>query len=221
MYICNENVKILNELPMKKWKDGMCVDNKSMVGMSIDVEYKGKVYEGIEILEYIRKGKHSKFKVVYEENDFEIDCGHFLKGKLGKILGTYTNEFKIELWGHFKDDKRDLVIVDRKIITNDRGHRKDNEKWYKYKCNKCGWDEGWILENNLNRGNGCACCCKPPREVVLGINTIWDTDRWMCDLGVSEEDAKKYTRSSDKRIQYELEIHKIENDIQRLKWVLE
>lgn len=34
----------------------------------------------------------------------------------------------------------------------------------------------------------------------LGINTIWDTAKWMCDLGVSEEDAKKYTPRSDKKI---------------------
>lgn len=33
--------------------------------------------------------------------------------------------------------------------------------------------------------------------------------------------SKLYREDSDTRIQYELEIHKIENDIQRLKWVLE
>lgn len=32
------------------------------------------------------------------------------------------------------------------------------------------------------------------------IFTIWECARWMCDLGVSEEDAKAYTVSSGKRI---------------------
>ena len=41
----------------------------------------------------------------------------------------------------------------------------------------------------------------PYRVAVLGINTIWDTDRWMCkEYGISEEDAKTYTKGSGKRI---------------------
>lgn len=31
-------------------------------------------------------------------------------------------------------------------------------------------------------------------------NIIWDKARWMCDLGISEEDAKKYTIGSSKKI---------------------
>ena len=34
----------------------------------------------------------------------------------------------------------------------------------------------------------------------LGINTIYDKAKWMIDLGVSEEDAKKYTPNSSKKI---------------------
>ena len=36
---------------------------------------------------------------------------------------------------------------------------------------------------------------------MLGVNTIWDTDKWAVDKKlILEEEAKKYTRSSEKRI---------------------
>lgn len=48
------------------------------------------------------------------------------------------------------------------------------------------------------QNHGCPVCSN--RKVVLGINAIWDTDRWMVDLGISEEDAKKYSKCSNKKI---------------------
>ena len=121
---------------------------------------------------------------------------NFEKCKIGVILNKITNNFKIEIGQSFKNDKRDLVITDREY-KNKNGC---NRKYYKYTCNKCGWTEGWIIEYDLlkGKGNGCSCCHK--LTVVLGINTMWDTDRWMCDLGVSEEDAKKYTKCTSNKI---------------------
>lgn len=105
------------------------------------------------------------------------------------------NDFIFMINESIKDNKRDLIITDREFRRDKSNY---NRKWYKYSCNKCGWTEGWIIESSLKKGRGCGCCCN--RTAVLGINTIWDTDRWMCDLGVSEEDAKKYTKSSKNRI---------------------
>lgn len=112
---------------------------------------------------------------------------------------TQKGKFKFEIGQEVKDEKRDFIIVDREYRqkTQQKKYIK-NEKWYKFICNKCGWTEGWIVENNLLNGNGCVCCAG--QRAVLGINTIWDTDRWMCDLGVSEEDAKKYKPQSNQKI---------------------
>ena len=122
-----------------------------------------------------------------------------------KLLNKRTKDFKVEIGTVFKDDKRDLVIIGREYIykerktTNKTKSYIKKEKWYKYKCNNCGWDEGRIIEGELiGRKTGCSCCYN--RTSVQGINTIWDTDRWMIDLGVSEEDAKRYTRCSGKKI---------------------
>lgn len=103
-----------------------------------------------------------------------------------------------------KDEKRNIVIIDREIRQRIM-HKKDrknpctlNEKWYKYKCLKCG-NEDWITEGHLKDGNGCNACGLFPKKIVLGINTIWDKARWMCDLGISEEDAKNnFPQSADK-----------------------
>ncbi|NGU31026.1 hypothetical protein G6Z34_13120 [Clostridium perfringens] len=64
----------------------------------------------------------------------------------------------------------------------------------KHNCEKCKKYEYYIEPDKLLHDRKCPICTN--KKAVLGINTIWDTDRWMCDLGVSEEDAKKYSRGS-------------------------
>ena len=68
----------------------------------------------------------------------------------------------------------------------------------KHNCKECNFHEWEIIPNNLLRRGGCPICSS--RTVKLGVNTIWDTDRWMVNLGISEEDAKKYSRCSNKKI---------------------
>ena len=76
-----------------------------------------------------------------------------------------TRGFKCEIGDNLKDEKRDITIIGReyrqRIHTN--GKYVKNEKWYKYKCNKCKYIdgtfyEGWILESNLIKGQGCNYC---------------------------------------------------------------
>ena len=104
-----------------------------------------------------------------------------------------------------KDNKRDLIITDKK---------KDNgERWYKIKCNKCGFESGkhyvprikehkdeyWIRESSLKQGSGCACCTG--RVLSEGHNDIPTTDPWMIDcFQGGYDEAKLYTRTSSKKI---------------------
>lgn len=120
-----------------------------------------------------------------------------------------SNDFIYNIGQILKDEKRDLTIMNRKC---DYGRDNKLKKYYKYKCNKCGFSSGehykngeyikefWSEENNLKKGSGCPCCCSSPLVVVTDINSIWITAKWMCNLGVSEEDAKKYTSCSNKKI---------------------
>ena len=183
----NKVNNILTELPTIR---GL-ISWKETVGMDLGILYKNEIYK-IKIIDY----KNGKLYTDYNGYIYEkgITTGNFKSGKFGGILKLNTGCFKIEIGQIFKDDKRDLVIIDR----NCKKDKIDiNRKYYKYTCNKCGY-EGWTEESHLNRGIGCASCSG---QVVTPMNNIWNNQRWMCDLGVSEEDAKSHTRSSNKKVE--------------------
>ena len=183
--------KLLTTLP--SYKDGRYkgkTNYKSMVGMDIEIFYEGDIY-CIHILDYSNKNNKAMFKVEYNSNIYSISCISIKKGQIGSVIGRRTHEFKIEIGSVLKNNKQNMTILDRAYKNNKKGQR---NKWYKYKCNKCGWDEGWMVEGGLLKGNSCACCTS--KVIVEDINSIWATDRWMCDLGVSEQDAKTHTKCS-------------------------
>ena len=180
------NNRILTELPKTK---GNKNDYQAMVGMKLELEYEQSIYT-VEIIDYI-KGNHPRFKIEYNGEIKEIDCGHFMAGQFGRILNKHTSDFKVGV-GEIFDN---ITVVDREYRRDKKGQ---NYKWYKYKCNVCGWDEGWIEESNLLKKVGCSCCSN--QTVVEDINSIWTTDRWMCNLGLSVEDAKTHTKGSGDKV---------------------
>ena len=93
-----------------------------------------------------------------------------------EVKEKYGDEYTV--LGEYKGNKRKLLI--------------------RHNCGKCNNYEWEITPNSLLRGRGCPACNN--KEIILGFNTIWDTDRWMVDLGISEEDAKRYSRCSNKKI---------------------
>lgn len=178
----------LDDLPRK----GSRIDWKNSIGYKVPFIYddiKGEV----EIVDYIGE---NCLKIYYNTRYVIIKTNNFKKCNLGEILYKKTNKFIFEIGQVFKDDKRDLTIIDREYIKDKNGR---SRKWYKYKCNlkKCGY-VNWIEESHIKEGKGCTCCAN--QVAVLGINTIWDTDRWLVNLGVSEKDAKRYTPQSHKKI---------------------
>lgn len=105
----------------------------------------------------------------------------------GKIKKT-TEQFKEEVYEKYGDE---YIVL---------GEYKNNKAkiLVRHNCKKCNSHE-WLIEfKALLRGNGCPVCSN--QKAVLGINTIYDTDKWMIGLGISEEDAKKYTHSSGRKI---------------------
>lgn len=171
------------------------------------------IYEDIEgevqIVGYNKK--NGVLIIAYDGGEFEISTCHFSKCKLGKLLNKITSAFKIEVGQVLKDNKRDLVIIDKQYIEDGDGRR---WKYYKYKCNNCSFtgstphydtkckykEEHWVLESNLLSGQGCACCCSSPQIVVPSINSLYTTDKWMCDLGVDAEESKMFVSRSNKKI---------------------
>ena len=68
-----------------------------------------------------------------------------MSGKFGGILNEVTKSFKLKIGDEIKDEGRDITIIDREYRERNTDGKYRNDKWYKYRCNKCGWDEGWIV----------------------------------------------------------------------------
>lgn len=98
---------------------------------------------------------------------------------IGDTIVSYRNDGSL---------KRDLTIIDRKI--------ENKTQYYKYKCNVCGWDEGWMSSSNIYN-NGCACCSG--KKAIKGINTLGDIYPDLIQYFKHKDDAFLCTIRSDKK----------------------
>lgn len=98
----------------------------------------------------------------------------------------------------FIDEKRNIIIIDKVVITKD----KRKYKKYKYLCNKCGYNDGYIIESNLIKGDGCSCCKQAKKTVVKGITDLNTTHNWMVKYFKNIEDTFNYSYGSNKNVMY-------------------
>jgi rubrerythrin len=166
----------------------------------IDVYY---IYEQLEgyfkILNYNKEKR--KINILYNNKNVTLSTNNLSDNNIGFVVNKRTKEFKIEIGARFKDDKRDITITDREYRKKERKDKKrETQKWYKYICNKCGY-EGWITQGDIIRGNGCPCCCLSAQTVVEGINDIPTVANWMIPFFQGGyEEAKLYSYGSGKKI---------------------
>ena len=93
---------------------------------------------------------------------------------------------KIEFMYNIGDIFDNIKITDKEIRIRHRNDgRNEQQKWYKYTCEKCGWAEGWIEENSLKRGRRCSCC--HGTTLVVGINDMYTYKPWMTKYIPKEE----------------------------------
>lgn len=115
---------------------------------------------------------------------------------MGKVFG----EFKYNIGDVIKDSSRELEIIDRYCVNKEKKKNGRtyslNEKWYKYKCLKCG-NEDSVVEYSLHSQNcGCNACHISSRKIVKGVNDISTTAPWMVPYFVNPNDAFIYNRCS-------------------------
>ena len=173
----------LEDLPKKNKK----------INWKLSVGHKVKfIYEDIEgslkIIKYITKNNHPYLEVEYNDKTYICSSKSIIRCSLGKILNKITKDFKVEIGQTFKDEKRDLTIIDREYRLQKSNNQ--DTKWYKYHCNICG-AELWMIESNLLNGVICACCSN--KTVVKGINDVATTRPDLVKYFVNIEDA--YTHS--------------------------
>lgn len=161
-------------------------------------EIKDKYSDEYTILEdYI----NSQIKILVRHNkcgyNWKITPNSLLRGRGCPVCGNkkrILTKRKIhdEFVQEVKEKYGDEYIILGKYINS------KTKILVKHNCKKCNYHKWEITPNSLLQGYGCPVCAG--RATKLGVNTMWDTDRWMVDLGVGEEDAKKYTHSSSKKI---------------------
>lgn len=192
-----------SELPKKINSKG----DESIVWSEVDsLELKFK-YDYIEgIIKILRNDKLNK-KLVIQYLDYDEYCisyGNFRNVNLQNCIGYDRSKYYYEINEHIIDDKRNMIILDRKYQVGE-GFK---FKYYKYKCLKCGFDcnntmfesrksDGyWMLESSLKDGKGCASCSKNSRIVIQGINDIPTTAPWMVKYFQGGYDESKLYLSS-------------------------
>lgn len=180
---------------------------KDSVGTHLIGKYQGIEFD-FKIIDYISSGHGGahKIKISYKGKEKEIGISKIkIFGGFKIILGIINPDFKYEIGQVIKDNKRNLIITNKK--------HSNGRKLYKYKCLKCGYDCGkcydlkletykeeyWIDEKSLNYGNGCNCCKKTTGFVVKGINDIATTNPKLIPYFVNEEDIYTHTCSSNKK----------------------
>ena len=169
-----------------KWKES--------IGIDVTFIYNG-LKGTIKIIAYSNK----YLTVSYNDIEHKVSTSAFISGKLGNILNKHTSNFKIEIGHIFNDNNRNIIITYAEHRKIKRNNNFLNAKWYKYTCNECGWEEGWIEESCITRGCGCSCCAN--QTVVEGINDIPTTAPWMIPyFQGGYEEARLYTRSSGQKI---------------------
>jgi hypothetical protein len=150
----------------KVFLDDLPRDNRNFIDWKNSKKYKIKfIYDGIEgyfiIKDYI--SINQILVIEYDNKEYNIKTSNFKRGQLGVVLGKLSSEFKIEVGTRFQENKRDITIIGRKIIPkyNGDGTLRQSVKYYKYKCNLCGFDCGehyrngeykdemWIEESHL------------------------------------------------------------------------
>lgn len=146
------------------------IDWYNSIGIVLKFEYDDIIGE-IEILDV----KNQIVTINYNNKEYTLTRYDILNCRFGKITNKITKDFKIDIEYVFKDDKRDLTIINREYRQSK--HNKNTKlKYYKYHCNKCG-AELWCEESFLMNGGGCACCCN--KVTIEGINDIPTTAPWM------------------------------------------
>lgn len=190
-----ENYIDLSKLKRK----GKCIEWTETIGSIVECSYEDNLYY-LKIIGYEKLSQ--KLSIEYDGNIYSIRTGSFAKCSIGNIVKNHGFIYSID--ENIKDEKRDLVVLERfyskrEYLTNGKTYI-SRVKNYRVKCNKC--NQITIKdEHSLKSGRGCFVCSPYKKIPTLGVNTIWDTDRWMVDLGLSEEDAKSSTHGTHKKVE--------------------
>lgn len=65
----------------------------------------------------------------------------------------------------------------------------------------CG-TEYYVIPNHFLNGCRCPVCCPSPQKVVIGINSMWDTNPELAKMLANTDDGYKYTQQSMAKVDW-------------------
>lgn len=190
-----EKIRKVDLSGLPRWTDGTY---RGKIKWNDSVGYKIPfVYDDIEGEFLVVNNTNEKYiEISYNNNIYKIAKTCIKNANLGKIIGKFTGDFRYEIGKIING----LKIIGRyKENTNRSDGKIEVRKRYSYKCIKCG-NEDTMDEHNLRKGYGCNVCCNS--KIKVGINDVATTAPWMIDYFVDKEDAKRYSKRSDKKAKF-------------------
>lgn len=181
----------LDDLP----HHGKFIDWENCKGIYVNFIY--DELDGKILIKDILLYNNGKKKLLLEYNGIEriMSTDPFKNANLGALLNKIHLDYVFNIGDVITDDKKDIIIIDRKIINNRR--------YYKFRCNKCGCESDYIFESKFTSKSNevrCSACGKYKSKLVVGFNDIETTDPWVIDFLVDKNDACKYMSSQSKKI---------------------
>lgn len=181
----------LDDLPRKKKGSSEIIDWKKSIGMTIKF-----VFDDIKG-EFIicESDKKDMIGLMYCGEYHETYRHSIINCKISNIIGKRIIGFLYDVGANIKTEFLDITILDRYSEVKNGS----TKKTYKFKCNICGWKEGYIRESDIKIRKYCGCCNN--MVVVPGINDIPTTNPECIKFfrgGI--EEARKYTSGSSVKI---------------------
>lgn len=186
-----ENWIDLSGIPKAKKHGQVGYDWENSIGCSCDFGCQD-ILGQLKIVDYDVK-KHV-ITVSYNDNLKRIDIGSFKKAQLRSVVGKRTKDFKVNIGETFTNNKRNLTIIDRKMLPDSKGKLR---KMYNYSCHICNWQDGWIDEGHLLNGVGCSCCAKS--IIIPHKNDLYTTNPELIKYFKNIEDTHKTTTCNKKK----------------------
>lgn len=181
----------LEDLPRKINAGKEVIDWIGSVGKNINF-----IFDDIEgEFTIVESKRRNKIGLMYKGMFYEKEGRELKNAKIDSIVGKKVVDFRYEVGENIKTDYLDMTVIERcrKIPGKIAG------KYYKVKCNICGWDECIIDEQLIKRQKKCSCCAR--KVIVEGINDIPTTDPWMIKyFQGGYDEAKLYSFGSGSKI---------------------
>ena len=177
-----------------KSKNGKRIKWEYSIGREIKYNFNG-VSDTIKILDYNKET--GRLRISSIDKEFDVGRSYIVDGTVFNIIfKSDESRYKYQIGKNFKDDTRNITIISREI----RELKERTRPFYKYRCNVCGWDCGWVSQSNINGSRPVRCSCCNGRTIVTGINDVATTNPELIKYFKDKKEANEVTVGSTRII---------------------